>query len=384
MKLNMFQTALINFMNKKRVPYNYLPYEFKDNSDIFKEWKKLIKSTDFTLGHYMKKFEKNFSNFIGAKYCIATNNGTDALILSLKSLGISHGDEVITVCNSFYATVGAIVACGAKPIFVDCDSRYQIDYLAIESKINKKTKAIMPVHWGGASPEMNKIKKIANKYKIKVVEDACMGIGAEVDGMKPGNFGDVNAFSMHPLKSLNVMGDGGMVVTNNKSIYSWMLKYRNHGMVDRDNIDFWGVNMRLQPLQAIVADNRLKILPKVIKIRNKNAKLMDKMLNELSDYLVLPERKKGHIETFALYMALFKKRDSLYKYLNQNNIEVKIHYPKPLHLQKASKNLGYKKGDFPIAEMQSNKLITLPIHQYISTSQIEYMYEKIKFFYKKM
>jgi dTDP-4-amino-4,6-dideoxygalactose transaminase len=372
-------------MDKKiKVPYNYLPFEFKDNSKIFFEWKKLIKSTDFTLGRYMERFEKSFSRFVRSKYCISTNNGTDALILSLKSLGIKKDDEVITVCNTFYATVGAIVACGAKPIFVDCDHRYQIDYRDIENKISKKTKAIIPVHWGGASPEMKKIKKIADRYKIYIVEDACMGIGAEVDNKKPGNFGNVNAFSMHPLKSLNVMGDGGMIVTDNHNLYLWMMKYRNHGMIDRNNIDFWGVNMRLQPLQAIVAENRLKELPKVIKKRNQNAKLMDKMLLELKDYLILPERKKGNVETFALYMALFKNRDKLYKFLNENKIEVKIHYPKPLHLQKAAKNLGHKIGDFPIAEMQSKKLITLPIHQFINEKHIEYMYDKIKFFYKKM
>lgn len=249
-------------------PYNYLPYEFKDNKKIFSDWKKLIKSTDFTIGKYVDEFEKTFRNYIGAKYCISTNNGTDALILCLKSLGINKGDEVITVCNSFYATVGAIVAVGATPVFVDSDSRFQIDYNKIEKAISKKTKVIMPVHWGGASPNMKKILKIAKKYNIKIIEDACMGIGARVNNKSPGTFGIVNAFSMHPLKSLNVMGDGGMVCTNNKKLYEWMMKYRNHGMINRDQIDFWGVNMRLQPLQAIVAINQLKNLNKVIKNRN--------------------------------------------------------------------------------------------------------------------
>ena len=145
------------------VSYNYLPQEFSDPSNIINEWKKLIKSSDFTLGRYIDKFEKKFAEYIGAKYCIATNNGTDALILSLKALGIGNNDEVITVCNSFYATVGAIVAVGAKPVFCDCDNRYQIDVNKIEQKITKKTKVILPVHWGGASPDMKAIIKIANK-----------------------------------------------------------------------------------------------------------------------------------------------------------------------------------------------------------------------------
>ena len=170
---------------------------------------KLIKSSDFTLGYFVENVEKEFAKFIGVKYCISTNNGTDALILSLKSLGIKKGDEVITVCNSFYASAGAIVACGARPILVDCDDRYQIDIEKIK-KNYQKTKAILPVHWGGASPDMFKIMKLAKKFKIHVVEDACKGIGAKLRRRSPGTFGIINAFSMHPLKSLNVMGDGGM------------------------------------------------------------------------------------------------------------------------------------------------------------------------------
>ena len=228
-------------MNKVKVPFNYLPYEFKNNESIFRKWKKLISTTEFTLGPFVKNFENKFAKYIGVKYCISTNNGTDALIICLKSLGVKKGDEVITVCNSFYATVGAIVAVGAKPVFVDCDDRYQIEYKEIEKKITKKTKVILPVHWGGASPDMIKIMNIAKKNNINVIEDACMGIGGLVHKKSPGNFGIVNAFSMHPLKSLNVMGDGGMIVTNKKKIADWIFKYRNHGMKNRDEIDFWVV-----------------------------------------------------------------------------------------------------------------------------------------------
>jgi len=364
------------------IPYNYLPDEFRNTEIIFKEWKKLIKTTDFTLGSKMLEFEKKFSKYIGTKYCVATNNGTDALILSLKSLGIKKGDEVITVCNTFYATVGAIVACGAKPILVDCDQRYQINFENIEKKITKKTKAIMPVHWGGASPEMSKIMKIAKKYSLHVVEDACMGIGAKIKNKSPGTFGIVNAFSMHPLKSLNVMGDGGMVVTNNKKIYNWMLKYRNHGMMDRDHIDFWGVNMRLQPLQAIVAIEGLKKIDRIIKQRNKNAKKLDKELKKLTPKIILPNRIKGYKETFALYMILAEKRDELLEYLHKRKIEAKVHYPIPLNKQKASKMYNYNQKDFITANQQAKKLITLPIHQYLRNNQLDFMIKSIKNFYR--
>ncbi len=365
-----------------KIPFNYLPLQFKNTSIFFREWKKLIKSCEFTLGPYVKKFEKNFSKFIGIKYCVSTNNGTDALVLALKSLNIKKGDEVITVCNSFYATAGAIVACGAKPVFVDCDERYQIDINKIEKKITKKTKVIMPVHWGGASPDMKKIMNISKKYNLKVVEDACMGIGAKIKNKKPGTFGHVNAFSMHPLKSLNVMGDGGMVVTNNTKIARWLKRYRNHGMINRDQIIEWGENKRLQPLQAVVADIELKRVNLIISKRNKNAKIFDKKLSKIK-FIKVPKRENKNIETFALYMARFKKRDKLKKYLIKNGIEVKIHYPIPLHLQKASKILGYKKGNFPEAEKQANELLTLPVHQYLSKKQINFIVQKIENFYNK-
>ncbi len=364
-----------------KIKYNYLPFEFRNPQKIMSEWKKLIKTTEFTLGYKVKEFEKAFAKYIGAKYCVSTNNGTDALILCLKSLGISKGDQVITVTNTFYATVGAIVACGAKPVFIDCDDRYQIDVQEIEKAITKKTKAIIPVHWGGASPDMNKLIKICKKHKIYIIEDACMGIGAKIFNKKPGTFGEVNAFSMHPLKSLNVMGDGGIVATNKLKLYRWLLKYRNHGMINRDKIDIWGVNMRLQPLQAIVALEGLKKLKKIIQKRNENAKYLDKELKSLYPNIILPERKKNYLETFALYMARFKNRNKLKKYLDRNHIETKVHYPIPLHLQKPGKKLGYKKGDFRNAELQSKQLLTLPVHQFLSKKQLKYMVKKIRFFY---
>ena len=364
-----------------KVPFNYLPYEFESNEKIFIKWKELIRTTDFTLGRFMEEFENNFKLYTSSKYCFGTNNGTDALILSLKALNIKEGDEVITVCNSFYATAGAIAAVGAKIIFVDCDDRYQINIDQIENKISKKTKAIIPVHWAGASPEMEKIIDIANNNRISVIEDACMGIGAKVNFKSPGTFGNIGAYSMHPLKSLNVMGDGGMIVTNDDKIAKWVKKYRNHGMVDRDNIDIWGVNMRLQPLQAIVANEGLKKLTKVIEKRNYNAKILDKELKKLYPKIIIPKRLLEHTETFALYMIQCEDRDNLIKYLTKHKIEVKIHYPLPLHLQKPAIKIGYKKGDFPISEKQASKLVTLPVHQFLHIDQINFMIKKIFDFY---
>jgi dTDP-4-amino-4,6-dideoxygalactose transaminase len=178
-----------------------------------------------------------------------------------------------------------------------------------------------------------------------------------------------------------VIGDGGMVSTNDDGLADWMRMYRNHGMIDRDHNSIWGVNMRLQPLQAIVASHVLKTVPETIDIRNRNARILDEGLKELADYITIPPRPVGYRETFSLYMARFKKRDALLKYLIERGIEAKIHYPVPLHLQKAALNLGYRQGDFPVAEKYTEEILTLPAHQYITKDQIDYTLKMIKAFY---
>ncbi len=365
-----------------RVPYNYLPMQFADPEPIFADWRKLIASAEFTLGSFMEAFERKFADYVGVKHCVATNNGTDALILSFKALGVGEGDEVITVCNTFYATVGAIVACGARPVFVDCDERYQMDVKSLESALTSRTKAIVPVHWGGASPDMDAVCAIAEKHGVAIVEDACMGIGASIRGKAPGTYGRVNAFSMHPLKSLNVMGDGGMAVTDDDTIAEWMRMYRNHGMRDRDHIDFWGVNMRLQPLQAVVASRGLDALSRVLAVRNQHAERLDRGLQSLDPNVKLPARPKGNVETHALYMGLFKRRDELLAFLGDRGIEAKVHYPIPLHLQKAAQDLNYAPGSFPNAEYQADHLVTLPVHEYLEPAQLDYMISSITQFYR--
>jgi len=365
-----------------KVPYNYLPEQFNDHKIFYELWKPVLTSGEFTLGPFVESFEKKFAEYIGSKFCIATNNGTDALILGLKALGIKEGDEVITPCNSFYATTGAIVAVGATPIFSDVDERYQIEINDIEKLITKKTKLILPVHWAGASPNMLKIQEIAKAHGLLILEDACMAIGGKINGKSPGTFSEIGAFSMHPLKSLNVAGDGGMVVTDDEELYLWMKKYRNHGMIDRNTIDFWGVNMRIQPLQAVIANYFLDRLPNFIETRNKNAQYMDSLLATFHPYIILPERLREFKETYSLYMVLAKNRDKLYLYLNNRGIEAKIHYPVPLHLQPASKRLGLKSVQLPIAESQADSIITLPIHQYLDFKQLEYMAQSISDFYR--
>jgi len=364
-----------------KVPYNYLPMQFSNIDDIFDDWRELIKTTEFTLGPFVERFENSFAKYIGCKHVISTNNGTDALILGLKALGVGPGDEVISVATTFYATIGAIVAVGAKPVFVDIDSRYQMDSGKLVEAITAKTKAILPVHWGGASPDMQSILKIAKKYNLKVLADACMAPGGMIGDRQSGSFGDVSAWSMHPLKPLNVMGDGGMVSTDDDRLANWMRMYRNHGMVDRDHNDIWGVNMRLQPLQAVVGQRVLKTVDETVLIRNKNASILDDGFKDLSEFVELPPRPTEYRETFSLYMAQFNDRDNLIQYLNEREIDAKIHYKVPLHLQKAACSLGYKPGDLPNSEKYASKIMTIPIHQYLSSGQLDFVVDTVRNFY---
>ncbi len=365
-----------------QVKYSYLDGQFGHLADeMLAELKSLIESGEFTLGPFVERFERQFADYIGVKHAIGTNTGTGALILCLKALGVGHGDEVITVSNTFIATVGAIVAVGARPVFVDCDERYQIDAGLVDAAITSKTKAIMPVHWAGCSPDMPRIVAIADRHGVAVVEDACPAVGASIHGRKAGTFGKVNAFSMHPLKPLNVMGDGGVVVTDDDEIASWLRLYRNHGLRDRDHIDMWGINERLQPFQAVVGMRVLAGIEDIIARRNRNARVLDEGLSGLSEFITTPARPAGYREAYQLYLASATRRDDLLQFLVSNGIECKVHYPIPIHLQKCAEGLGYKRGAFPVAERQAGEVITIPSHQFLETTHMEYVVDRVRKFY---
>ena len=366
-----------------RVPYNYLPMQFADYSEIAAGWDELIKSSEFTLGSFMERFEREFAEYVGAQHCIATNNGTDALILSLKALGVGPGDEVITPCNSFYATAGAVVAVGATPVFCDVDERYQADVTDMASRITEHTKLLLPVHWAGASPDMDAITALAEENQLEILEDACMAIGGRWRDRHPGTFGRMGAFSMHPLKTLNVMGDGGMVVTDDDDLYEWMLKYRNHGMVNRDHIEFWGVNYRLQPLQAVVASTMLRTLDERLARRREIQRILDEALRGLGPAVIVPRREPHNPETVSLYMVLSERRDALLAHLVASGVEAKVHYPVPLHLQPAAASLGFGVGSMRVAERQADTLITLPAHEYLLDRQVEHILDTIHSFMKR-
>ncbi len=365
------------------VQYSYLPRQFAEVDQYIEDLRQLVATGEFTLGPFVEKFERKFAAFIGVKHVIGTNTGTDALILALKAVGVRPGDEVITVPNTFIATVGAIVAVGAKPVFVDCDDRDQIDVSQIATAITCRTRAIVPVHWAGCPADIEAVMTIANDHAIPVVEDACPSVGATVNGRSVGTFGKVNAFSMHPLKPLNVWGDGGMVVTDDDEAAEFLRLYHNHGLRHRDHVQIWGVNNRLQPIQAVIATRLLDRINEETEIRIRNARRLDTGLSDLGNVLRVTRRPAGYREVYQLYQCSANRRADLLAFLIARGVEAKVHYPIPIHLQAAAKELGYKRGSFPVCERQADAILTLPAHQFVTIDQIDYMSEVIHEFYAK-
>ena len=268
---------------KIKLNHSYLIEQFSDYSKILKKVIKVIKKGDYTLGNEVDKFEATISKRMKCKHTIAVGNGTDALYLTLKAYGIGINDEVITTPFTFIATVGSIVTAGAKPVFVDIKDDYNIDEKKIEKAITKKTKAIMPVHWAGRPVELRKISKIAKKYNLKLIQDSCHAIDSRYFGRSIVDFGNACTFSMHPLKNLNIWGDGGFILTNDTNLAKKLYLLRNHGLKDRNNCDFFAYNSRLDTIQAAVANYKLKNkLNNITKKRINNAKLLDSMLKKKS------------------------------------------------------------------------------------------------------
>ncbi len=363
------------------INHNYLSEQFSDYEEIFSKIKDVIKNNDFTLGKCVDDVERLISKECKTKEAIAVGSGTDALMLSLKVLGIKDGDEVITCTYTFYATVGAIVTAGAKPIFCDCDEDYNIDVNKIRNKITSKTKAIIPIHWSGRPCNIDELRQISQEYSIPIVEDACHALQAEYKGERCGGFGDLGCFSFHPLKNLNVWGDGGIIVTDNVELSNRLKLIRNHGLVERNVCQEFSYNSRLDTIQAVVAKHLIeKKLSYITKKRIDNARLYDKYLSDVTD-LKLQKRSKIIKEVFHLYSIQARKRDQLALFLQENGVDAKIHYPIPMHLQPAAKKYNYSLGDFPIAEKLAQNTISLPVHEFINEEQIYLVSELIKNFY---
>jgi aminotransferase EvaB len=365
-----------------KVSYTDLP-KGTNVDEVLTALREQLKVCNFTLGPEVSQFEEKFAKLCQTRYAIGLNSGTDALLLSLKSLGIGEGDEVITAPNSFIATAGAIAMAGARPVFVDVGDDYNINPDLIPEAITRRTKAIIPVHLTGNPADMPRIMAIADKADLLVIEDACQAISASIDDKAVGSFGSAAAFSLHPLKNLNVWGDGGVVTTNSKDLEHELRLMRNHGLRNRDEVDFFAYNSRLDTVQAIVALKLMPFLDIITETRIQHARFYDRALQELAGFIKLPPRPSGVKQVFHTYVIQAKDRDRLYGYLNDNGVEVKVHYPIPIHLQKAAQYLGYQEGDFPICEAQTRSILTLPVHQHLRQEQQEYVVSTIRKFYQQ-
>ena len=363
------------------INHNYLQAQFYDYDLIFAEIKKVVLTGDFTLGKEVDVLEAEYASLCNTRYAVSVGSGTDALFLSLKALDIGPGDEVITTPFTFYATVGAIVTAGAKPVFVDVKDDYNINVDAIEEKISEATKAIIPVHWSGRPCDMDKLEYISKKYDIPVISDACHAINAKYKSQPIGGFGTASCFSFHPLKNLNVWGDGGMITTNSPSLANRLKLIRNHGLLGRDECVEFGYNSRLDTIQAVVARHMLKKIDSITAKRRWNAHFFDLALQGVTEVLV-PVREAIHQEVFHIYSLLFKDRDGIKAYLIRHGVDAKIHYPTPIHLQPAALFLGHNTGDFPTSEHISAHILSLPVHEFITVEQMQLVVNLIKKYYE--
>ena len=343
----------------------------------------VINNTSFIMGEELKKFEEEFAWFCDVKYAIGVANGSDALILALRACGIGKGDEVITVPHTFISTAEAISNVGGKVVFVDIEPKtYTIDVSEIEEKINKKTKAIIPVHLYGQPADMDPIMELARKYNLKVIEDAAQAHGAEYKGEKVGSIGDVGCFSFYPGKNLGAYGDAGMVITNNERIAEKIKLLRNHGRISKKyEHDIEGYSSRLDNLQAAILRVKLRHLNKWNDMRRKNAKRYNKLLSEMDD-IIVPYEADYSKHVYHLYVIRAEGRDKLRGELKSKGIATGIHYPIPLHLQPAYIYLGHKRGDFPVTEKASQEILSLPMFAELSEDQIVEIVKLIRNYYK--
>lgn len=364
-----------------QVKFSYLDAQFADLDSYLADVRALVVSGKFTLGAAVQRFEEQFAALCGLPHAIGVGSGTDALMLSLKMLGIGPGDEVITATNTFIATVGAIAMTGARPVFVDNDECFAIDVSQIEGAITSRTKAIMPVHYTGHVADMPAIAAIADRHGLAIVEDACQAINAQRDGKPVGKWGAAAGFSLHPLKNLNVWGDAGVIVTQSAELAARLRLFRNHGLSNRDEVEFFGHNSRLDALQAVIGSRLIGETAGITAARVRNAARLDAGLSAIGEQVRVPPRPANVRHVYHLYMVRVQRRDELRAHLKAAGIDARIHYPVPVHLQPASAALGYKAGDFPKAEADARAILTLPVHQHLTDAQVDYMIEQVRSFY---
>ena len=361
--------------------FSYLQNQFREEEAeaIWAKIKPIVLRGDFTLGRELRDFEEAYTKKCGTAHAIGVNSGTDAIALPLMALNITG--EVIVPAFSFVASVGAIVQAGAKPVLVDVRDDFNIDPSAIEAAITPRTDAIVCVHWAGRPCNMDKIADIARRRGLYVIEDAAQGLGSLWNGRSVGSYGTAGAFSLHPLKRVNVWGDGGIITTSENFLAERLHRLRNHGLLDRNVVMQWGVNSRLDTIQAVVAHHVLGNVDRSIGACLMFAASLYNMLAGVPGIHIVPMHPDA-FSNYYLYTFLAKNRNELLAALNKRGIEAKAHYPIPLHLQPAAESLGYKRGAFPMAERCADETISLPCHEYLSMDDMDMQAAVVREFYE--
>jgi dTDP-4-amino-4,6-dideoxygalactose transaminase len=361
--------------------------------DVLRVTEEIYDSQQFILGPHVDILEKQAAQYCRAAYAIGVSSGTDALIISLMASGITSGDIVITTPYTFFATAGSISRVGARPCFVDIDpATYNISPEGIASAITRMCsaerahlKAIIPVHLYGQSADMDPILKIADEYRLTVIEDAAQAIGAEYKGKRTGEMGDFGCFSFFPSKNLGAFGDGGMVTTQSISAYDTMIMLRNHGAHPKYYHRLIGGNFRLDAIQAAIVSVKLTYLDRWTKLRQEHAETYRSLFSQcgLTDRVVLPIEKENR-HTFNQYVIRIPdNRDELRAFLLESGIGCEVYYPVPLHLQKCFSFLDYRKGDFPEAERAADQTLAIPVYPELTAAQQEYVVDRIRFLLNK-
>jgi dTDP-4-amino-4,6-dideoxygalactose transaminase len=366
----------VPFLNLKTQYTNLKP-------EIDKAIENVISETAFIKGKYVDQFEKEFATAYGVKHCIGVANGTDAIYIILKMLGIGAGDEVITVANTWISSSETITQAGAKPVFVDIEPDfYCIDTLKIEEKITPKTKAIVAVHLFGQANSIKKLKAICDKHNLFLIEDCAQSHFSEFDKQHVGTFGIASTFSFYPGKNLGAYGDAGAILTNDEALATKMRMYAAHGSLAKHQHEIEGINSRLDGLQAAILSAKLPHIKQWNEQRIKHAQLYTELLNDVKE-LVTPTIRDNTKHTFHLYVIRTKLRNELQAYLKEQNIETQIHYPVPLPFVKAYQYLNHKPSDFPVSFQYQSEILSLPMYPEIKKEEIEYVVSKIKDFFAK-
>lgn len=361
-------------INFNQLDRSYLKYK----AEYDKVAIETLESGWYILGTKGEQFESEFLNYLGSKYCVGLNSGLDALILAFRALGISEGDEVIVPANTYVASVLGITENGATPIFVEPDEYYNLDSTKIEEKITDKTKAILVVHLYGQAADMNKIKAIADKHKLYLVEDCAQSHGACFDGKFTGTWGDIGCFSFYPTKNIGAFGDSGAIVTNNGEFYEKIKMLRNYGSKVKYQNEILGVNSRMDEIQAALLSVKLRYYSELRVERECIAKeYLKRIKNPL---IILPNIRENAEHVWHLFVVKVTQRENFQKYLSDNGIATQIHYPIPPHLSEAYKYLGKNKGSLPITENYAERVISLPLFEGMTQEEINYVIDIINEF----